>query len=255
MNFLILQARMGSSRLPGKAMKDVAGQPLLSQIVQRLSRSRHACTPIVATTNNAADDVIEAWCNQHQIKCYRGSEQDVLSRFYEAATTHGAQSGDTIIRICCDNPLHSHKVLDFALDEFYRLGVDYFSNSNQEPLFLEDGFDVEVTTFDALAYACQHARLSSEREHVMPFIKNCGRFKLAWRKAHGDYHHKLSVDTEDDLRAVNALFKRFENQPDFSIEEVVDLLRQHPEIRQLNAASEINSGYKKSLAEDKPYSP
>jgi spore coat polysaccharide biosynthesis protein SpsF len=233
----------------------VAGQPLLGQIVKRLSGSRHSCIPVVATTNHASDDVIESWCLEQNIRCFRGSELDVLSRFYEAAIANGAQKGDTIIRICCDNPLHSHKVLDFALDEFYRLGVDYFSNSNHEPLFLEDGFDVEVTTFNALAYASQHARLSSEREHVMPFIKNCGRFTLAWRKSHGAYHHKLSVDTEQDLQAVNALFKTFQNQPDFSIEEVVDLLQQHPEIRQLNAASEINSGYKKSLAEDKPFSP
>ncbi len=255
MIILILQARMGSGRLPGKVLTPVAGKPVLQHIVERLNRSRYALHTVVATSSAAADDAIENWCRHHGITCVRGSEQDVLSRFYLAASACNAQPDDTLVRICCDNPLHSWKVLDFALAEFFRLGVDYFSNSNQEPLFLEDGFDVEVTTFGALAAAHHEATLGSDREHVMPYIKRCGRFRLAWRKYHAGYHHKLSVDTPEDLRAVEEIFSQLSALPDFSIDEVVDLLEKNPEIRQLNASSEINAGYRKSLAEDKPATP
>jgi len=185
------------------------------------------------------------------VVCYRGSDWDVLSRFYEAAISMGAQSGDAIIRICCDNPIHSWKVVDFVMEQFQRYKTDYFSNSNQEPNYLEDGFDVEVVSFDALRIAQANAKLLSEREHVMPFIKNSKRFKLGWRKANDEYAFKLSVDTENDLKLAEAIFNELRETPDFSIDNVVQLLIQKPHLLAINSESEINSGYKKSLRDDR----
>jgi spore coat polysaccharide biosynthesis protein SpsF (cytidylyltransferase family) len=251
MNLCIIQARMGSSRLPGKVMMEVNGKPILGQVVDRLKSAKHIDKIVVATTTNPEDQAIEQYCNSKEIACYRGSDWDVLDRFYRAAINQGASKGDLIIRICCDNPIHNGKVVDFAVNEFRKLGVDYFSNSNQEPDFLEDGFDVEVTTFDAINAATAEAKMLSEREHVMPYIKNSGKFKLGWRKACAEYQYKLSVDTENDLQMARAIFKEMESQPDFSIEDVASLLRRKPELLQINEESEINSGYKKSLQEDR----
>jgi spore coat polysaccharide biosynthesis protein SpsF len=251
MNLCIIQARMGSTRLPGKVLRNVNGKTILQNVIDRLSPSAYTNQLIVATTTNAEDNAIEDFCNANAIKCFRGSDWDVLDRFYQCALQHGATDGDTIIRICCDNPIHSYKVLDFVMSEFKKLGVDYFSNSNQEPDFLEDGFDVEITTFNALKQAWAEAKLLSEREHVMPYIKNSGKFILGWRKANENYIFKLSVDTEDDLKMAQRIFSELESYPDFAIDEVVDLLTRKPEILELNKLSEINSGYKKSLNEDR----
>lgn len=242
---------MGSTRLPGKVLRDVNGKSILQNVIERLSPAKCLDKMVVATTTNPEDDAIEQFCIAHQIACHRGSDWDVLSRFYEAAKTQGATSGDNIIRICCDNPIHSFKVVDFVVHAFEKSGVDYFSNSNQEPDFLEDGYDVEVTTFDALEIAFQDAKMLSEREHVMPYIKNSGRFSLGWRKANPEYTYKLSVDTENDLRMAQRIFAELSSIQNFSIDDVVTLLKTKPEILEINQESEINSGYKKSIATDK----
>jgi spore coat polysaccharide biosynthesis protein SpsF len=251
MNICIIQARMGSTRLPGKVLRNVADKPILQHVIDRLAPSQRIDKMVVATTSNVEDDAIEQYCNSQSVVCYRGSDWDVLSRFYEAAISMGAQSGDAIIRICCDNPIHSWKVVDFVMEQFQRYKTDYFSNSNQEPNYLEDGFDVEVVSFDALRIAQANAKLLSEREHVMPFIKNSKRFKLGWRKANDEYAFKLSVDTENDLKLAEAIFNELRETPDFSIDNVVQLLIQKPHLLAINSESEINSGYKKSLRDDR----
>lgn len=251
MNLCIIQARMGSTRLPGKVLRDVNNKPILQSVVDRLRPASSIDTIVVATTTNPEDDVLSAFCKDHHIACYRGSDWDVLDRFYQCSQEHGLVKGDAIIRICCDNPIHSYKVVDFVVGEFERLGVDYFSNSNREPDYLEDGFDVEVVKFEALAEAWRDAKLLSEREHVMPYVKNSGRFILGWRKARQDYQFKLSVDTENDLMVAQTIFQRLQKTPDFSIDEVVNLLKDEPEILKLNSESRINSGYEKSLREDR----
>lgn len=252
MNLCIIQARMGSTRLPGKVLREINGKSILLNVIERLSPSSLINKLIVATTTNSEDDAIEEFCLKQGIACYRGSDWDVLDRFHQAAAFYKAGAGDNIIRICCDNPIHSYKVVDFAMNEFMKLGVDYFSNSNQEPDYLEDGYDVEITTYNALKQAWQKAKLLSEREHVMPYIKNSGKFILGWRKANAAYNFKLSVDTENDLKVAQTIFSELKDKPDFAIDDVVDLLQRKPQILDLNRESEINSGYKKSLKEDRP---
>lgn len=248
MKLVIVQARMGSTRLPGKVLKPLHGKTILDHLVDRISPAEKVDAIVIATTTNAEDDAIETWCADKGVLCHRGSDWDVLDRFYQAANSMD-ETPDTIVRICCDNPLHSHKVVDFVIGEFEKAGTDYFSNSNQEPDYLEDGFDVEVFTYASLKDAWEKAELLSEREHVCPYIKK--HFECGWKKANQEYDFKLSVDTENDFKAVEGIFEALKDTPDFSIDEVVELLKARPELLDANKESIINSGYAKSLASDR----
>lgn len=242
---------MASTRLPGKVLMPIGGVPLIKLIVDRLSPAKKLNHLIVATGTNAEDDRLAEFCIANHINVFRGSDWDVLDRFYHAAMKFNPAPSDTIIRICADNPLHSHKVVNFVVAEFEKNEVDYFSNSNHEPDFLEDGFDTEVFTFAALETAQAEAKLLSEREHVTPYIKNCGKFRCAWKKANPEYKYKLSVDTPEDFAVVELIFSEFIGTPDFSIDDVVALIKRKPFIIEENKNSIINSGYQKSLANDK----
>jgi len=154
----------------------------------------------------------------------------------------------TVVRICADNPLSSHRVLDIVVEEFNQRAVDYLSNSNKEPDYLEDGFDVEVFSSEALNLAHQNASLKSEREHVCPWIKK--NLKASWLRTCPEYAAKLSVDTLQDFLAVESVIKELQSNEHFSIWEVNDLLKRKPEILEINKESVINSGYHKSLRDD-----
>ena len=162
MTVAILQARMGSTRLPGKVLREVHGKKVLEHLIDRLTPSQKVDQFVVATTSNSEDDAIEEWCKEKGVHCYRGSDWDVLDRFWVAANSLDSKP-DTIVRICCDNPLHTYKVIDFVVSEFEKAGTQYFSNSNQEPDYLEDGFDVEVFTYQALQEAQEKATLMRTR--------------------------------------------------------------------------------------------
>jgi len=248
----IVQARMGSTRLPGKVLLPVDQEKsILATLLDRLAPAKNIDEIIVATTNLPEDQAIADFCAAHKIKCYRGSDWDVLDRFYQAAQTLD-QVPETIVRICCDNPLHHHSVADFVIEAYLKSGKDYFSNSNQEPDYLEDGFDTEVFSYAALESAWKNAELMSEREHVCPYIKK--HFTCGWEKANNDYNFKLSVDTPADLAAVRTIFTILGEKGDFGINEVVQLLQKQPEILEINKESKINSGFEKSLKEDKKIS-
>lgn len=244
----ILQSRMGSSRLPGKVLLNVAGKTIMDHLLDRLSPSSEVDRFVVATTTQPEDDALEAWCEARGVTCFRGSDWDVLDRFWGAANSFD-DTPDTIVRICCDNPLHTYKVLDEVVANYRKAGTDYFSNSNQEPDFLEDGFDVEVFSYDSLRKAQDEATLLSEREHVCPYIKK--HFTCAWKKTDPEYMFKLSVDTLADLQAVERIFEVLKEDVDFGIHEVTQLLKEQPEILKINQSSNINSGYAKSLKEDR----
>lgn len=248
MNLLIIQARMGSTRLPGKVLKTIKGLPLLEIQNQRIRESKLVDEIIIATTTNKEDDAIEMFCDKKNILCSRGSDWDVLDRYYQAAKKYNPTN---VIRVTSDCPLHHHSVIDFVINEFLKSGKDYFSNSNHEPDFLEDGFDVEMFSFKALENTWQQAKLLSEREHVTPYIKNSGKFTCAWKKYNNNYNYKLSVDSENDFKAVETIFNSFESITNFGMNEVIELLKSKPEILELNKESIINSGYIKSINNDR----
>lgn len=250
MTCAIIQARMGSTRLPGKVLRDMAGKPLIGHLMDRLRPSKLVDQFIVATTDNPEDDVLASWCASHGIACFRGSDWDVLDRFYRACLT-AVQQPLHVVRICCDNPLHHHRVLDFVIAGYLRMGVDYASNSNFEPDYLEDGFDTEVFSYTALERAWRESRMLSQREHVTPYIKNSGHFSCYWRKYDTRYTFKLSVDTEDDLRMAEQIIRSFADPLSFGLEDVTDLLLTHPGMLEANKDSKINEGYARSIKEDR----
>jgi spore coat polysaccharide biosynthesis protein SpsF len=247
MNLLIIQARMGSSRLPGKVMKRINDIPLLQILYDRILNSSFTDKIIIATTTNKEDDIIIDFCDDNNIDFYRGSDWDVLDRFYQTAISQEIKPKN-IIRICADNPLLSYKVIDFVIENYIKSGKDYFSNSNHEPNYLEDGFDVEVFSYKALANAWKNAKLTSEREHICPYIKK--NFSCGWEKAHDNYNFKLSVDNKNDFEIVTQIFNELNHIKDFSIKEVVELLLKKPYLLNINKESKINSGYLKSLKND-----
>lgn len=249
MNLLIIQARMGSTRLPGKVLMNIHGRPILETLLDRIKPSKTVQKIIVATTTNAEDDKIETFCKANGTDCYRGSDWDVLDRFYKAALPY---KPNNIVRITSDCPLHSYKVVDFVVRVFASSGLDYVSNSNKEPDFLEDGFDTEVFTFAALETAWKEAKMLSEREHVTPYIKNSGKFKCGWQRYDVNYTYKLSVDSPNDFKTVERIFEELKSKKDFGMKEVIELMKEKPEIAQINKESIANSGYQKSLDNDKP---
>ncbi|MCB9224689.1 MAG: glycosyltransferase family protein [Crocinitomicaceae bacterium] len=248
MNLLITQARMGSTRLPGKVLKTIKGHALLELQMERIKAAKMVDKIVIATTTDPNDDPIEVFCKERGIDFYRGSEQDVLDRYYQVAKKYNP---DIVIRITSDCPLHHHEVIDFVIDEYQKSGKDYFSNSNNEPDFLEDGFDVEVFSFEALETAWKEAKMKSEREHVTVYIKNCGKFECGWKKFNPNYTFKLSVDSPADFKLATTIFESFDSITEFGLNDVVSLLERKPELLKINKDSEINSGFKKSLRNDK----
>lgn len=248
MNVVIIQARMGSTRLPGKVLKTIKGHSLLELQQMRIRGAKLVDKIVIATTANKEDDAIEAFCKEKGIDCSRGSDWDVLDRYYQAAKKYNPEN---VIRVTSDCPLHHHSVIDFVIGEYLTSGKDYFSNSNHEPDFLEDGFDVEVFKFSALETAWKEAKLLSEREHVTPYIKNSGKFSCGWKKSNPDYQYKLSVDSENDFKMAEAIFNSFGSITAFDMNDVLILLKARPDILELNKDSVINSGYIRSIQNDK----
>jgi spore coat polysaccharide biosynthesis protein SpsF (cytidylyltransferase family) len=238
---------MGSTRLPGKVLMKVGEKTILEHVIHRLRPSKTIDEFIVATTTRPEDDAIEKACADLGVTCFRGSDWDVLDRFYQASLM-AKEIPQNIVRICCDNPTHHFEAIDFVMHEFVKYGVDYFSNGNEGPEYYEDGFTAEAFTYKSLVIAHAEAQLMSEHEHVTPYIKRSGKFSCGWRKLNRDYHYKLSVDTPDDLKIAAMIFGELGDN--FSIDDLLHYLKMHPELAMADPA-QFNVGYQKSLREDK----
>ena len=244
----IVQARMGSTRLPGKILMPMNGKSILRHVVERIIGAKSIDEIVVATTSNAEDEATAMECKAIGVRCYRGSDWDVLDRFYNAAIT-ARERPETIIRICADNPIHHRDVVDFTVHRLKQLGLEYFSNGNQAPRYFEDGITAEAFSMRALELAHHNAVMMSEREHVTPYIKLSGKFKCGWQKFHERYQYKLSIDTSEDFSITEKVFQQLGN--DFKVTELIRYMDQHPEIVAQFTSDKYNQGYKKSINEDK----
>ena len=246
----VVQARMGSSRLPGKTLADVAGRPMLARLVERARRIEGVQAVIIATTDRPADNAIVAFADQAGLPVHRGSETDVLDRVHGAATRFGAS---VIVRVTPDCPLLDPVIAGRVLARFREGGglLDYVSNT-QPPTF-PDGQDTEVFSLAALATAWREARLTSEREHVTPFIwKQPGRFRLANVTHVEDLSHlRWTVDEPADLEFVRAVYRRLGAEQPFGMEDILELLEREPSLLDLNRSFTRNEGYAKSLRADR----
>jgi glutamate-1-semialdehyde 2,1-aminomutase/spore coat polysaccharide biosynthesis protein SpsF len=245
---VIIQARMGSTRFPGKTLVEIAGEPMLGHVVDRATLIRGVDEVIVATTENPADDAIVHFATGKGLQVHRGSEDDVLDRFYKTTKCFNIS---VIIRVTPDCPLLDPKVSGCILDRFLQANgnLDYVCNT--EPRTFPDGLDTEVFSIDALERAWHEARLPSEREHVTPYMwKNPDKFRIA----NICYKRDLSamrwtVDEPSDLEFVRAIFARvgMKNRS-FAMEEILELLESEPHLIEINKGKIRNEGYYRSIA-------
>jgi spore coat polysaccharide biosynthesis protein SpsF len=242
---LIVQARMGSTRLPGKVLKSLLGKPMLARQIERLRIAKKIDAIVVATSDTSSDDPVAQLGKNIGVDVFRGSENDVLDRYYWAAK---AARADIVVRVTGDCPMHSASVVDTVVEYFFNVTPDYASNVTDSP----EGQDTEVFTFAALERAWREARLPSEREHVTLYIRNHPElFRLeALRRPLGTLHPALhlSVDTPEDFAFAEAVFKNLGDY--FEVEEIITLLERFPDIRTINKGGTGYEGLAKSLKED-----
>jgi len=244
----IVQARMGSSRLPGKALADIAGDAMLGRVVERVRRSNRVASVVVATSTASADDAIARFCQERKYALYRGSQADVLDRYVQAAKAHGA---DMIVRVTADCPLIDPGIIDRIVDAYLKGDCDYASNTLV--CSYPDGLDAEVFSLKALEIAHGEARRRSDREHVTPYLRSSGRFRL--RSVESELgrslrHLRWTVDEPEDLEFMRAIYARLEGRSDFSWRDVLGLIDADPSLAKINGHGVRNSGYYRSLAEE-----
>jgi len=242
----IIQARMKSTRFPGKTMADLAGKPVIRHVINRVKKSKSIDMIILATSKNNSNDVLEKEAKKTGVNLFRGSEEDVLDRFYWAAKKCEAT---TIVRITGDCPLIDPSVINDVITLFKKNKLDYASNVL--PPSYPDGLDVEVFSFAALERAWREAVLKSEREHVTPYIwKNQSIFKRMTLKNDKDLSKiRLTIDKKEDLIVINRILNEL-GSDDFRLDDVMEVVMKNPSILDCNEKFKRNEGYEKSLKED-----
>lgn len=246
----IIQARMGSSRLPGKIMKEVQGRSLLEIQLERIAKAKRIDQIILATTTNASDQQLVDFGHRLAIDVYRGSENDVLDRYYQAASSHPS---DYVVRLTSDCPLVDPQLIDEVIAHTLQAKADYGANILQHGF--PDGQDIEVFRFSALETAWKEATLTSEREHVTPFLINNTDYKGGTKFTGINFdppsnygHLRMTVDEPADFDVMSKLIEDLGTDMDWTT--YADYLIEHPEVSGLNQSIERNEGYQKSLDND-----
>ncbi len=244
-NLCIIQARMSSTRLPNKVLKKIKNIPLLEYEIQRVKQSKKIDKIIIATSIQKIDDKIEKLCQKIGIACFRGSEDDVLDRYYQCALKHPLYNN--IIRITGDCPLIDPAVIDQIIVFFEKNNYDYASNMMEETF--PDGMDTEIFTRDALIESAEKAKLASEREHLTQYIVKNKKFKKGnFAAAHDWSHFRLTVDNPEDFEVISFLIKNSKITDSYL--DYISLLTKNPKIMIKNMKIKRNEGLIKSLRED-----
>jgi len=251
MTLAIIQARMGSTRLSGKILKPILGKSMLAHMLERVQRARSVDAIMIATTDKPEDDPTAELARAYRTRVFRGSESDVLDRFYRAAES---MHPDVVVRLTGDCPLSDPSSIDAVVHRFFEQRCDYTSTPHNYP----EGLDAEVFSFTALKHAAEHARLPSEREHVTPYIKNHPElFRLDTPWASGSDDHSAmhwSVDSAADFNFVNSVFEKlYPQNPFFTKDDVLNLLAREPDLLAINKGGTGYEGLAKSLEEDKKF--
>lgn len=247
-NQVVIQARMGSTRLPGKVLLELENRLVLDHVITRSAAAMKVDRVVVATTQNPEDDRIYAWCQERGIPCGRGSSEDVLSRYILAVAEFPC---DNVLRITADCPLVDPGILDALLSMHEALKADY--TANVIPPTFPAGFDAEVVKATTLQLVDELATLPSHREHVTLYIReNLDRFATANLSYSMDYHDlRLTLDRPEDYQVLHKIFAHFAGSPElFSYYQVMAFLQQNPEIAAINAHIDRFEGAKKSAASE-----
>jgi len=243
----VIQARMSSARLSGKVLMEVMGRPLLSYQIERLRFSKRIFDIIIATTINKEDDSIAELAKKEGLQVYRGSEDDVLDRYYQAAKEYNAEH---IMRLTADCPLIDPAICDQVAEYYISSKLDYVRTGKT----FAEGLDCELFSFRALEKAWKNAQLKSEREHVTLYFRNhpeLFQFKQLGCET-DDSKYRITVDQEEDYLVVKAIIENLYSRNDeyFKIEEIKSFLEANPNIFAINRNITRNEGLVKSLDED-----
>lgn len=229
----IVQARMNSTRLPGKILKEVLGKPMLLHLIERLKFSKHIDDVIIATTENKNDDILTYFCLEHDISFYRGSETDVLERHYKTANYFNI---DPIVRVTSDCPLIDYEVVDKVISCFFEGSNDFASNIN--PPTYPDGLDAYVFSFNALKKANERSKNPYEREHVTPYFWNHPEiFKImnVFNSSDLSKIHRWTLDYKEDYNFIKTVYEAlYLKKKDFNMQDILKLLQEKPEIKKIN---------------------
>ena len=250
MNAAIIQARLGSTRLPGKVLKKIGGMTLLEILVARLKKSNCIDKIIIATTNNSCDNDIVRKCHDMEIDCFRGAEDDVLDRYYQAAKKYDVQE---IVRITSDCPLADPFLIDKMWQKYQEEKCDYIVNT-LKPGNYSDGFDVEIFSFSNLELVHREATLYSHREHVtFYFWKIQNKFKIYYFVYNEDLSsYRFTVDYEEDFVLIEKIIGELKRKGLFgSFEEIIEIMKENSEWEKINAGHYLGEGWADSLKKDK----
>lgn len=231
----IIQARMGSTRLPEKVMKNLQGKTVLEHVIERVTQSKLIDEIIIATTTHERDAVIESEALRCGVKAFRGSEDDVLSRYYYAAKEN---SIDVVVRITSDCPLIDPTVLDEIIDFYLKNNYDIVSNASSDlsNRTYPRGLDTEIFSFEVLENAFNNAEEKYQREHVTPFIYEKAT-KVFYYKNDVDYSkHRWTLDTDEDFKLITEIYRQlYHGKHDFYLRDIAKLLEEIPELYGINA--------------------
>lgn len=239
----IIQARMSSTRLPGKVLMKLGNKTVLEVIIDRLRHSRFIDEIVVATSTNKNDTAIVQFCMEKKVKYYQGSETNVLNRFYNAAKESNA---DLIVRVTSDDPFKDPELIDSCIDMLVYNGLDFCANNN--PPTFPEGLDVEVFTMSSLFKAEQNSVSDFEREHVTQyFYKNKHLFKQANFANNENYsHYRLTLDTQEDFDLISNLYHTLECEEKLvRVDELIDHLNKNPSLLEKNKNVKRSQMYSK----------
>jgi spore coat polysaccharide biosynthesis protein SpsF len=228
----IIQARMGSTRLPCKIMKDIEGKPMLWHVVNRLCYSKLLDSIVISTTTMKIDDQVESLCKENKFLCFRGSENNVLDRYYKTASLYKA---DIIIRITSDCPLIDPAIVDLVINEYLYSNADYASNTIERTY--PRGLDTEVFSYGVLKRCWNEAKEQYQREHVTPYVhENKQLFRLHNVKNKKNLSNlRWTVDEKADLRFVREIYKRFyKKKYIFLLKDILNILKKEPDLSLIN---------------------
>ncbi|MEW6989361.1 NTP transferase domain-containing protein [Colwelliaceae bacterium 6441] len=229
---VILQARMSSTRLPGKVLKPILGKAMLTHQIERLKEAKLIDKIIVATSDDASDNDIEVLCKSIKIKCFRGSLHDVLARYYHASISYPS---DHIVRITGDCPVIDPEIVDKVISLHLTTKADYTSNCTH-PTF-PDGLDTEVFTFSALEQAFKNATSPEEREHVTPYLYHENTKNVCRELRHPDNlsHLRWTVDQPEDFTLIETIYKNlYPKNPKFRFCDILTLINTQPQLSEIN---------------------
>jgi len=230
----IIQARMGSTRLPGKVMKDLKGKPVLWHVIERVKQAENIDQIIIATTTHKRDKIIFEKAKKWGVKAYQGSEEDVLARYYEAANKYDV---DTVVRITSDCPLIDPHVIDEIVEYYnkndYTLVTNAGSDLNNRTY--PRGLDTEVFSFKVLEKAYKKGEEKYQREHVTPYIYENHEDIFYYKNNKDLSNYRLTLDTKEDFELTKALYdKLYNGKHNFYLNEIIEVLNENKELLKIN---------------------